>query len=321
MPRPLARVIAEGEWPPLTDLQPGEGSDAAGGLWCYAREGTPILDRGTHMHNTLELGWVLSGAKRYRIGDARFVVRPGEIWSATMWEPHTWEVIRPRTRFVSINFSPEFLIQTAGALSWFAVFSVPASQRPRTADAPSRRLVRVLGGDLYHAIVARPAGWESRVRFGLAYLVSLYLRGWNPPAYPPPLPADSVSGLSRIMPAVSLTAARPGARINRREAATACSLSPSRFHGLFRATMSLTFEQFCRQSRLAFARHLLLTSGLTMAAIAERTGFSDESHFPRAFSTYHGCTPAAYRRYLGSPPGYSPDGHMLVRHASHAAVD
>jgi len=317
MRRRSAQPEWEGQWPPLPELHHADVSHAAGGLWCHAKTDALESDRGSHMHNTLELGWMLRGAKRYRIGDARaMIVRPGDMWFCTMWEPHSWEVLRPHTDFVSINLSPEVLIETVGALSWFRVFAVPASQRPRITDPGLRRLVRTVGGELHQEIAQHQRGWQARLQLGLGYLLALYLRDWPADAYPESLPPDRVSRLGRVMPAVSLAAVKPGVRIDRREAARACSVSPSRFHGLFREAMGLTFEQFCRQARLAYARHLLLTSQLTVAAIAGQTGFAGESHFHRAFAEHHGCTPAVYRRYLGAPPELTHPRPLYVDHTT-----
>jgi len=298
----------------LTDIQGADATHAAGGLWCFARRSDQ--ESGTHRHNTLELGCVLTGAKRYRIGDLELVVRAGEMWCSTMWEPHSWQVLRPGTTFVSINFSPEFMTEIVGALSWFRVFAVPASRRPRISDDAQRRVVRAVGTQLYEEVTTHSNGWDTRVKLGLAYLLSLLLRDWESPAYQEQAPPDGVSHLSRVMPALSLTAADPGRRVSRQEAAAACSLSPSRFQGLFRQTMGLTFEQFVRESRVTYARHLLLTTQSTVAAIAAQTGFADESHFHRVFASHCGCTPAVYRAYRGLPPGARPPRPMLVRHTS-----
>jgi AraC family transcriptional activator of pobA len=47
---------------------------------------------------------------------------------------------------------------------------------------------------------------------------------------------------------------------------------------------------------LAEARHLLGTTGLTVAEVGYALGFEDASHFGRFFRQHAGCSPRAYRQ-------------------------
>ncbi|MDB5101797.1 MAG: helix-turn-helix domain protein [Cyanobacteria bacterium RYN_339] len=63
----------------------------------------------------------------------------------------------------------------------------------------------------------------------------------------------------------------------------------------FQAEVGLAPRRFLIETRLAAAREMLVTSGLGLAAIAERTGFKDASRLSRAFSQAMGQAPGAFR--------------------------
>lgn len=78
--------------------------------------------------------------------------------------------------------------------------------------------------------------------------------------------------------------------------AAACRLSRSYFIRAFRETTGHTPHQWLIRRRLQQARGLLRDSALPLAEIAAACGFSDQSHFTRAFSQAEGVSPGAWRR-------------------------
>ena len=56
-----------------------------------------------------------------------------------------------------------------------------------------------------------------------------------------------------------------------------------------------TVAEYVRSRRLEHAAELLRTTSLPVAAIAERAGFCDHSHFCLAFKRHVGTTPGRYR--------------------------
>lgn len=67
----------------------------------------------------------------------------------------------------------------------------------------------------------------------------------------------------------------------------------------FRTYYGRSIGECQREQRLSKALQLLKDSQATLAEIAQKAGFADQSHFTRAFRKYHGVTPGAYRaRYF-----------------------
>ncbi|HVY25650.1 MAG TPA: AraC family transcriptional regulator [Polyangiaceae bacterium] len=72
-------------------------------------------------------------------------------------------------------------------------------------------------------------------------------------------------------------------------------LSLGQFNRQFRKRFHTTARAYQRNVRLKAACQLLLTTSLSMAEIASRTGFYDQSHFSAQFVRSYGMPPSQYR--------------------------
>lgn len=70
----------------------------------------------------------------------------------------------------------------------------------------------------------------------------------------------------------------------------------SRFAQRLRVSTGLSVWQFVQQHRVAMAKVLLRNRGLSIADIAGRLGYFDQSHFTKAFRGSVGLTPGEFRR-------------------------
>lgn len=75
------------------------------------------------------------------------------------------------------------------------------------------------------------------------------------------------------------------------ELSTIAQLSQYHFLRLFKQQMGITPHQYILQRRIEKAKHLLKHSELSIADIAVRTGFCDQSHLTRCFKRIVGVTP------------------------------
>jgi YesN/AraC family two-component response regulator len=57
--------------------------------------------------------------------------------------------------------------------------------------------------------------------------------------------------------------------------------------------------QYINMKKIEKAQILLLTTGLSLLEICEKTGFNNLPYFYRVFQKQSGCTPATYRRMGG----------------------
>ncbi len=63
----------------------------------------------------------------------------------------------------------------------------------------------------------------------------------------------------------------------------------------FRKRYHITIGEYIRKRRIEHASGLLSNSGMPMAEIASKCGFSDQSHFCALFKKFSGMTPAKFR--------------------------
>lgn len=78
--------------------------------------------------------------------------------------------------------------------------------------------------------------------------------------------------------------------------AKACSLSAGHFARAFRHSTGLSPHQWLQRHRISEAHILLRNPSLSLAEIARACGFSDQSHFTKAYTRLRGISPGAWRR-------------------------
>lgn len=83
-----------------------------------------------------------------------------------------------------------------------------------------------------------------------------------------------------------------------RDIAEAAQVHPVHLARVFRERLGLAPAEYLRRVRVRQAIELMSQTDHTLAAIAIRTGFCDQSELSKAFRRETGTTPAAYRRIL-----------------------
>ncbi len=79
--------------------------------------------------------------------------------------------------------------------------------------------------------------------------------------------------------------------------ATEVSLSPSRFHAVYKSLFGTSPMQDLIHAKIDYAKSLLLAKEqLTLPAVAEQLGYNDQYHFIRQFKAVTGQSPGAYRK-------------------------
>lgn len=113
----------------------------------------------------------------------------------------------------------------------------------------------------------------------------------------------------RARPVATARLARALEHIHERHAAPVATnhvaklagLSPSQFERVFRKALGTSPRQYLLRVRVEAACRALVETDETLAVIAQRCGFYDQSHFTRSFSALMGATPSVYRRERRNP--------------------
>ena len=95
----------------------------------------------------------------------------------------------------------------------------------------------------------------------------------------------------------SLIDETPGKDFRVDDLAKANGYSLEHFCRIFKKTKGVSPNQYIVQSRLEFAKSLLLTSSMTISEIAAVSGYNDVYFFSRQFSEKNGLPPSKFRAF------------------------
>lgn len=161
--------------------------------------------------------------------------------------------------------------------------------QPRLAERWARMPLLHLGNEINGLIefmdlsLARGEVSGARVRLWASLLFDTFLGG-------------EPGGSSKLAVLLDRIDASPASPWTAASMAVVVGVSVSRLHALFREELDTTPQAWIRDLRLARIKEWLSTTRLSIAEIAYRAGYADQSALTRAMREVTGLTPAAYRR-------------------------
>ena len=84
--------------------------------------------------------------------------------------------------------------------------------------------------------------------------------------------------------------------LTQREVAEHVFLNPSYFSVLFKEELRVTFSEYITRRRIQHAKDLLISTKLSIAEIAEASGYKTAKYFIKLFKEKEGTTPTGYRK-------------------------
>ena len=182
------------------------------------------------------------------------------------------------------------------------------TQNPAAANALHRRkqIRRVRETALHAALLDLARGWFSPVNGEsdlsalklrlLAVLLCLRTSLASTDGLKPHSDSDRALREARLRRALDYVSLHGHEAVSQPQVAKAAGMSTSRFRAFFKATTGWGFARYLREQRVERAAQLLRESSESVASIAHRTGFADQSHLCRCFRDKHGVAPKDYRR-------------------------
>ena len=272
-----------------------------------------VLHRmGLHGHTFFELIFIEQAGGLHRVGRAAlpaeagalFIIPPGELHDCTALGADVtgWVLLfthealdgaaslsrayAPQWPSHHPLLSPFFALGRKGRLA----ATVSAENRPRWSER-----FRLMARELE----ARPIGYRYGVQAHLNLMLLDVLRlGDGAGDHDTGARADPL--LCAAFDFIERCFARP---ISAQDVARAVKRSTAHLTTTMRLRTGLTAGAWITERRMAEVRRLLAGTGLGLAAIAERSGYSDTDALARAFRRAHRLTPAAWREaHRGQPP-------------------
>lgn len=267
--------------------------------------------RGLTWHERLELFMPLDGQACFRMGDQEVTLQAGDFLVVDNLKLHS-VVDFPGfdTRAVVISFMPEF-VYSLGSPTHDYAFLLPfysaAEAAPhilRSSDALASDVYRALGSLLEcyfqktdptyfqagcKAFFIEMLYYLARQFHGSEVLRAEFLRQ-----------QQRSQKLRRLFDHISQHYAE---KTTVGQAARLAGMSPAAFMKLFKQVAGMTFVAYITRLRLDRSLPLLRETEMSIAEIAGRVGFSEQSYFDRRFREQFELTPLQYRKGAASSPG------------------
>jgi len=229
-----------------------------------------------HVHETLMLGLILGGRKRFMRNGTQHDVELGELSVVNPGETHTGGVVGMDQHLRYTGVYP------GAALLAEAGLPPGADLRASVIDDDALRplFLRALSPDT--------PGNEAEEALFMALTGLAARHGKGPPRSQRACPNAVARAVDYIRSDVS-------AELRLEAIADQARISPRHLIRSFRQTLCMTPQDYVRQARVqeAAAR---LRRGEGASGVAQAAGFTDQPHMTRAFRKVMGITPAAYAR-------------------------
>lgn len=250
----------------------------------------------------MRLYYIEQGAATLTFHDSTVAVGPGRMYLVPAFKPHSYHV-EPDTVFYYM-----FIAWQTGIIARFADrYDIPL-------EVPANDAVHLLFTNycqLYPELAlpyataaefeAHPAYRDYAQRFlhmpthrrmqltGLVWILASYF------VQHADVRPRRDERLERALQYIDDNIAQP---VTTTELAQCAAVTTSQLTRLFRAALGTTPLQYALRRKIHQAQRLLLTTHLSVAAIAHDTGFHDTSYFIRVFKRQLALTPAEYRDTL-----------------------
>jgi AraC-like DNA-binding protein len=229
-----------------------------------------------HFHDTLMLGLILEGQKRFVRGRTTYDVGVGGLSVVNPGDTHTGGVIgiNRRLRYTAV-YPSAALLDEAG-------FPDGADLGPAVVNASTLRTV-------FERALAPATPNEEAEEALLIALAGLAERYGTSRRVLPPTSSRAVTK------AIEYVQAELSAELRLETIAERADVGPRHLIRCFRAALGMTPQEYVRQARVSAAA-ARLRRGEAPARTAHGVGFADQPHMTRAFRSVMGITPAAYAR-------------------------
>lgn len=257
-------------------------------------------------HERLELLIPLDGPLSERMGELVADLHAGDILVVDHLKPH--HVVDARgldTRAVIISFLPNCVFTPGGPptdSAYLIPFHRKLEGRPHVLRADSGRAgeAQEAVGRLLACQFDRPGNQRGAgCKAWLLVLLDVLIREFQDSV---PERAELLrrqAQVARLKPIFDQVRAHYADRISLPTAAGLCGMSQTVFARVFKQASGTTLGSYVNHVRMAHAMELLEQTGDSIAEIASRLGFCDQSYFDRRFRRTFGRTPSEHRARPG----------------------
>jgi len=256
-------------------------------------------------HQRLELLMPLDGLLCERMGEQLVELHAGDLLVVDQLKPH--QVVDSSgldTRAIVISFLPECVFTAGGPPTDYA-FLIPFHRkvegRPHVLRADSEQ-----AGSAHEAMVLLLSHYfdkgnphrEAGCKAWLLVLLNALIHAFRDSSLERAELLQRQKQSEKLKPLFNHVREHYATRVSLETATRLCGMNQTQFRRAFKQASGITLGAYLNQVRMTHAVELLEETRDTIADIAFRLGFSDQSHFDRRFRRTFGRTPSQHRAVL-----------------------
>ena len=252
---------------------------------------------GLHIHNAVELLYVVDGSYRVLLDNEEYRIGRGDLILFCSNSLHNvFSEEEPRNGYYVIKIPPAFFMEFSrrekGAeyIMRFAPGGAGKRVLWRAEELAEGELLPILN-TLIGEYEEQRYACEIAIRLKVMELLLAILREGDPVDDPPP--DHTVASIYGIMIGIGSDYA---ADIDERELARSVGMSYSHFSRSFKRVSGMTFKRYLNLTRVNKAEQMLYTGKDSITDVAARCGFNSTSYFIKTYKSITGKTPYSTRR-------------------------
>lgn len=250
-----------------------------------------------HTHDFAELAIVTDGECTHVAGGCEYKLKRGEVYVILPNVPHGLkDVVKPIHHYTFMFDLTNLILfdinlkNLSGFFSMFAPSPINAFANRLFLNEDELATVSDLCELMLKEYDEKKPGFELALRAMLISLICILLR-----SYPENALADK-DKYEKILPAVKYIEEHYNEKITLELLAEKCFLSSRQLSRIFIKLYGESPTDYLLRYRLTTAYIALMTTGESVAEIAKKSGFYDESHFSKLFYKRYGFLPKNVRK-------------------------
>ncbi len=252
-----------------------------------------------HLHEFIELVYILSGSGIHGIDGVEYPVRRGSLLLINYCQVHYFRT-DSEMEICNILLDPEWisekLIDSENAFELLTISSFSHFQKDvdQTAalvrfSGPERLRVEGLLWDMKSEMTGKEPGFVTVLKAQITVLLTMVFRKMSRGSG-----MEETAGLTPEF--LSYIRHNCSEKLTLEDLAKKCFYNPSYFSRIFKEHYGVTVTEFINQSRLEKAMELLTETNLSVEEIVSRSGFPRKAGFYRLLKEKTGMTPQDYRK-------------------------
>lgn len=269
-----------------------------------AKENFPIQP---HWHYFMEIIYMIEGTAIMNCDEKSYVVEQGDMILFLPHQIHSiYAVANIPLRYYVLKFDVGQLAKTAGVFGLTGV-EIPFHALFRGAKGKEEAVLCFRTEEMNtfpveeifrkgcQEMATQDYGYRTMMRSYTSELLTYVLRRWRENGFDTDQSLGTVSEEESIYFITEYIDEHIQDALKVEQLAQLCNMSYSYFAKNFRELYGQSCKKYIEFIRLCKAEDLLLFTNRDLNYISQETGFSDCSHFIKAFKEKHGMTPRQYR--------------------------